>query len=600
MKSLSDQNSIQAENEQVKAKILALLEEAETQKAQNLTQAIKLLEEAKQEMTHLKNEVDKMSVRNATQNKGALELLYLSKHGNILYEIEEYQLALASYDKIQKILPSEIKVYKAQGDCYRKMGNYEEALKKYQTALLKWENDDSAVDNDKAAILNSKALVEMNMDDHLAEALKTFQEIIKLSPSNPLYHCNMGKILYAQGKQDQAMKEFSKAHDLIKSGAMGDELNKNNLEYLQNTFSQFLDNVNKINNITFAKPDPLFEKRKAQYIDKSIANLEKPTTSVNDDGKKVEDIANKKKIIENIDKLYEYKTGFVSNLSSAYLTAKAVSQGTFTLDTGNTIFDGAASLIKLVPLCGDKVAEAVTKIKEFVITAQIKKAANNVCKFSDTVTNFELAVEEVVIESILARQKELEAIEPEKYILKTWSDKFVSLVKKTKEKIETKLYGELNETPMMKLGYKDSCNVIEKIASGQIYGDQLAIRIKEAEKIAKLTKVALDIIDQEIADCNKPYVAPAEVIEQSSSFDACCQVFAVSNIKYDNPLLNNSALLQKLSKEIGFNNALALSNSLVQQGEAELLQKVASTDDTDFAIDVLLGGLVGVDAANYS
>jgi tetratricopeptide (TPR) repeat protein len=440
----------------------------------------------------------------------------------------------------------------------------------------------------------------MNMDDHLAEALKTFQEIIKLSPSNPLYHCNMGKILYAQGKQDQAMKEFSKAHDLIKSGAMGDELNKNNLEYLQNTFSQFLDNVNKINNITFAKPDPLFEKRKAQYIDKSIANLEKPTTSVNDDGKKVEDIANKKKIIENIDKLYEYKTGFVSNLSSAYLTAKAVSQGTFTLDTGNTIFDGAASLIKLVPLCGDKVAEAVTKIKEFVITAQIKKAANNVCKFSDTVTNFELAVEEVVIESILARQKELEAIEPEKYILKTWSDKFVSLVKKTKEKIETKLYGELNETPMMKLGYKDSCNVIEKIASGQIYGDQLAIRIKEAEKIAKLTKVALDIIDQEIADCNKPYVAPAEVIEQSSSFDACCQVFAVSNIKYDNPLLNNSALLQKLSKEIGFNNALALSNSLVQQGEAELLQKVASTDDTDFAIDVLLGGLVGVDAANYS
>jgi tetratricopeptide (TPR) repeat protein len=118
----------QNQTNQIKTEILSLISEAESLKSSDIHTATKTLYTAANKLKHLKKEQDKASVRNATQNKETLEIIYLSKKGNLLYEIEEYNNALDSYKQIQKKIPANSKVYKAIGDCHRKLHNYTEAL----------------------------------------------------------------------------------------------------------------------------------------------------------------------------------------------------------------------------------------------------------------------------------------------------------------------------------------------------------------------------------------------------------------------------------------------------------------------------------------
>ena len=77
------------------------------------------------------------------------------------------------------------------------------------------------------------------------------------------------------------------------------------------------------------------------------------------------------------------------------------------------------------------------------------------------------------------------------------------------------------------------------------------------------------------------------VQEGSNNCTSCCQIFAQTGIKYDNPLLNNPSLLQELSGIFGANNVLELSSNLTDKGHGDFLQEVIQGGDLDLLLGLL-------------
>ncbi len=584
-----------------KQEILEILSQAELVQVQtgNYDEAMIILCTAADKIPYMKQKHEQASIRNATQNNEEQMILYLSKRGNILYEIGEYEIALESYTQIQSEIPGNCKVYKAQGDCYRKMGNYEEAVYKYEVALSKYENDPSSSKSDKAAILNSKGLVELSIaadlldEEHLNNALNLFKDAIKLNPNNPLYYCNQGKALYSLGSEDEAITVFNKASKLLESGTIGEELSKDNIVYINNTLSTFIKQVENLHNIILSKKDSVILKREAQFIDKAIEGLEKPTEDIDLEYQKL--IATKKKlqIIESSNNLNEYYDGFIFNVNQAYSTAMIVNSDKLSINTSNILADGTGLLISFIPLVGENISKGVKAIKEFVITVQVKQSAANICKFARGITEFESLAQDAILDVIIDKKNELEIIDPEKYVLKAWSDKFIALVKDTKEDLNAKLYGTRYETPMQKLGYKDSCDLVQKIGAGMIYAGETAVRIRAEEKINRLQEQVSAIIDKEMEDWQKKHVPITS--EENNKCCTSCNIFMVTDIKYDNELLNHPKILsQSLNKyslleilNLSVNIDPQLINNAIDSGNSELLLAgLISVDESESIIKI--------------
>jgi hypothetical protein len=262
-----------------------------------------------------------------------------------------------------------------------------------------------------------------------------------------------------------------------------------------------------------------------------------------------------------------------------------ITSDTFTLDTSSLVAGGVSLLVSFIPFVGEKVSKAVTATNDFIKTALVKQSANNVCKFSPGITQFEALAQDAVIDSIYSKQEELSKIDPDNYILKSWSDKFKNLVAKTKDSIDTKLYGNRNETAMQKLGYKDSCDLIEKIASGKIYQGEFAVRITAEDKILRLTEATSEIIEKEIADWNKKYIAVSEVAVSEKS--GCCVIFTADQIQYSNELLNYPELMQSSLQEYNLSQILDLSIGL----DTDLITEAMGDNNHD----LILAGLISLD-----
>jgi tetratricopeptide (TPR) repeat protein len=132
MKNETEFNS-SSQKEKTKSEILQLLAEAKSKREQNkLSLAIDILADAKKIIPSLTNEEGRNTVFSPTHSSATAEILYLNRYANILYKIENYEEALGCYTELLKKLPSNVKVYKAQGDCLRKMQEYEKSIERYQ------------------------------------------------------------------------------------------------------------------------------------------------------------------------------------------------------------------------------------------------------------------------------------------------------------------------------------------------------------------------------------------------------------------------------------------------------------------------------------
>ena len=71
----------------------------------------------------------------------------------------------------------------------------------------------------------------------------------------------------------------------------------------------------------------------------------------------------------------------------------------------------------------------------------------------------------------------------------------------------------------------------------------------------------------------------------------CCIIFSVSEIKYDNPILNSSGLIEKLSKFTGLSQSKILDNSasLMQAGYTDILSQAVNDHNIYELHNMLLG-----------
>jgi tetratricopeptide (TPR) repeat protein len=427
----------------------------------------------------------------------------------------------------------------------------------------------------------------------LNNALEIFKEAIKLNPNSPLYHCNLGKVYHALSEKDSAILSFQKAHELIENNKFGEELNSENKAYIEKVLNEFVSQVKDLNKISLEKKDDVIAKRELKFIDTKLESLTKDIDNEeqNQEHKKILDTKEKLKIVQGIQPIYEYYDGFIFNINKSYSTALVVNSDTFNISTSNLAVDTASKLISLIPLVGETASQVVDTVKDFVIEAQTKRAANNVCKFASGVTEFESLAQDAVLGSIFSKKDALSTVDPEKYILRTWADKFKNIVEKTQDKIETKLYGTRYETPMQKLGYKDSCELVEKIASGEIYKGEIAIRISPAEKVSRLNNEASSIIDKELENWSKQYTEQPQTVKnvQAANNASCCLIFAQNGITYDNELLNHPNILKSLLNNYGLSQILDLSSQL----DKDLILEASITNDPE----IVLAGLMSIESS---
>jgi hypothetical protein len=117
---------------------------------------------------------------------------------------------------------------------------------------------------------------------------------------------------------------------------------------------------------------------------------------------------------------------------------------------------------------------------------------------------------------------------------------------------------------MQKLGYKESCELVEKIASGVIYKGELSIRISREDKVYRLKEQFDNIMKNDFS--------PPD--EKSISNDKkSCIIFSINEIIYDNPILNDKDLFKKLSDKFGFSKVIDRSDYLIRNGFYELLEE---------------------------
>lgn len=494
-------SNTQASREQIKN----LLQAAEQRKQTNTAEAIRMLQDAAQLLPNLHVVNDSRSDRNITQDRSTQEILYLSKRGNILYELREYQEAANCYLTIKGKLPQNSEVCKAYGDCLRKQERYHEAIQEYETGLMKFERDDTAMPTVKAAMLNSKGLTYMELKDYRS-ALADFDAAISVNGRNPLYHCNKGHAVFALGRRGAALMSFKQANELVRSRNF-ENLTSHNVNYIENTLRKFVEDLESLDNIPLQRADNVLANREMNFVKLMIKNLAGTDVETDEHHQGDNDIAQLRETKQKINylqqdpRLYEYYDGFLFTLCQSYATAVVVNSGQLTISTGNN-FDYIIKAISLLPLVGEQVSGQLQNLNNFVQEAQVRKAASNVCKFATTSAQFEEIAQDAVSHFVLEKRNQIKAFQEsdlETYILPGWASRFQGIVDaiiRINGRVDEMLYGNRMETVFQKLGCQEANTVISDfIASGTIYGGIPAIQIPPPQKKQKLIDIALRQVD---------------------------------------------------------------------------------------------------------
>jgi Flp pilus assembly protein TadD len=120
--------------------------------------------------------------------------------GNCLDRLGRPDEALASYARAEEVNPSSWKGYKAQGIILHRDKRYEEEAAVYRRGLK--------TDGEEAYYFLGVALKNLN---RLDEAVQMFQEAARLNPSYARAHTQLGEIHASRGETDAARQEFRRA-----------------------------------------------------------------------------------------------------------------------------------------------------------------------------------------------------------------------------------------------------------------------------------------------------------------------------------------------------------------------------------------------------
>jgi tetratricopeptide (TPR) repeat protein len=137
----------------------------------------------------------------------------LNSKGIVLSQLGDHETAIANFDKVVELNPNIPYVWENRGQALLELGRYKEALKSYEKVF---SNDEitkkwSPKDNVNALIGQANILAYLNRNE---DALRMFDEAIKIQPNNPDVWYSWGNILVNLERYEEAINIFNKALEL--------------------------------------------------------------------------------------------------------------------------------------------------------------------------------------------------------------------------------------------------------------------------------------------------------------------------------------------------------------------------------------------------
>ncbi len=523
--------------------------------------------------------------------------------------------------------------YIIKGLVFYYLGNYNASIEAYEEAIYKLKEyiEHGAPDyttladaynnkgNALCALSNENKKKGKNIDyNQEQEALKCYDEAIKFQPNNKLYYCNRGKLLNDMGRPKEALQDFEQAQSLSSNL----NLRKDNEDYIKVILEQdklllqraielqkntliLEEQVESLpateNNISLLKKIETFKQNSKEIVNKTISNasgeevealkkqlqeLKQEFSSIRQelsskvDAGRLESHAFKvsEEILSNID-LKCYYDALSNKLYSVFEEAAVIAGGHLALNTfsaGNIVAGVSStvpseaisniapcllSVFSTLTLLGCRyVVEPVASLK---MSNSIKEQATKIQRAISLNPDERKSILKEIAEKITLNKKELiEDIEHNQEVLNWENQGFVkSCINYFILNMDKETYRHKIEI----LGYIDALKIIEII----IKDDKIDTNEGIVDLLVNATKMDMDI--------------------PSNSSDET--VLLVNQIKYDNPILNKSSLLQELSKFTGLSlyKVLANSNILMQAGYENIITQAVNNHDVAKLGDLLVG-----------
>jgi tetratricopeptide (TPR) repeat protein len=128
-----------------------------------------------------------------------------SNLGLLLSQRGDVDEAIAHFEKVLQVRPSEPGGYSNLGNALLQKGLIDEAMAQFQTAVMISPNDADAQTNLGGALLGQ---------GRIDEAIEYFTKALEKHPNNALAHNNLGNALVEKGDVDGAIREYQKTLDL--------------------------------------------------------------------------------------------------------------------------------------------------------------------------------------------------------------------------------------------------------------------------------------------------------------------------------------------------------------------------------------------------
>jgi tetratricopeptide (TPR) repeat protein len=455
--------------------------------------------------------------------------LILQEMASMLYYLGKNREAIEAGEQAIKLDPMLIWAYNWTGMAHVELGENDIAISLYDKAITTAKNKNDTFEEGNALKYKSQALMGAHRYDEALlcndqaiscngdiryfldradifkamnntdSALSVYKHVIDTWPEDFFGYFRAGEILSQQEKYSEALECFSAANTLIEQGLNSEVAFPSQISFYSDKFIKAISELSELSAVELLKEDLVIE-RKESELQKLVITSALEGKNIDQYSELMQQVIDTKAKILSIQKnpiLYGYYDGLTFTLSQSYTVASVVTSGQLSIDSSNMGVDVATKLISLVPLLGDTISSTAQGVWNFVRTAQIIKAANNVTKLASSITEFESLMQDVIIESIDNRKNELLALREEPKKVLTHFDTLKSFCDKMRIKAEDTIYGIRYETFAQKLGNQEASYLISHfISNGGIYDNQPATAIPLAIKKQKLIEllVSSDVI----------------------------------------------------------------------------------------------------------
>ncbi len=451
-------------------------------------------------------------------------------------DLGQYGKAAAEYDASIAISP-DAATYNDLGNVLIRLGNYDGAISAYKSAIASKPQLAHAYDGLGLAL---------SAQDKYNEAIEPFNEAISRD-NNPLYHCNKAKALLALKMDGDALECLNIADMLLKDGQS--VLSAGNQTYIKESLEARAPLVEKLTKLVV----PDIEARFAA-LSQQIAVLSSEVSYARKVNVEAElKSAQMKEIYANPKLKMHYET-LLTTFTTQYATAHAISSGLLAPATDLKIILAEDILTAFIIVGNDVVKDVIAATYGFVHHRNLQQAASKLLAIAPNLNKFEEITEKLAREATLhpQRKEQLLSVNVDT-IAEHQHQHLVAQCKELGKHVHDKFTGTKSKTGPEKLAHQSACVLIYKWMKDQITFEN-GVDIVDA------------LIKSIITDIKDP---PAQ-----SAAHKHCIVMICTEIKYDNPILNNPALLKQVYEEDGPEALNMLINlydpSLQATGESSL------------------------------